>query len=583
MSQGLQIACPHCGMQYAITNPQLIGQTVPCSQCRQMFLAQPLQPPGFGGMSGGFGGMPEGGNPFAVAPAAMPGMAMPQSLAAGPMQSPFGGTPPRRRKGNNKGLLIGGLAGGGVLALLVVLLIGWKMLSGPAVADSNGPIPAASPENVATNAGNTTGVGQPLSPASPAETPSAAAPPAAVEGVKPSGFNPIADTPAKVADDVVATVREVNSTLKSIRDPASRDAAIKKLAAFDEQFTEQLVRVSRFAPLPNDDLKQLLKRTNEQLSPLNAESKQISSQLQNTGLVNEELLFVLIPLSSASSRVLDAIDTGLRELPAAKLDGEKYELELAQHLRAALVLVSQINSADDYGKTVQGLQERVEAIADLVERLRNCTPQEAAAMRASLLGGGKFASAANSQLDRVALYKLRQFGAHEALTRVLGKFSEKQSDFQLAKGQAGLGTRVAANGPGNQPGAAPGFPPGAAPGFPPGAPPGFPPGPRPGFPGGGPAGQPPTIDEFRNRFIMLHGADNVVTVMFAHDDNDEHVKMVRQLRGIVGSVATANVTINGETRVMFKFRDVQALADKIDFAKVVSVDKDARTIELETE
>jgi hypothetical protein len=500
MNRGFPVGCPWCGTQFALPAPPMPGQTFACQRCGQPFQPQAMMP-------------------------TMPGFA-----------------PPRRKKTN--WVLPAVLGGSAVDVLLLVGLIAllWPRDrpegvadAGSGAADTQTAVGAAAPGGTATPGGASTA------------TSALPAIPAAGGGTTPDAAQ-LAAAATEVADGIATEFKTqmdaLKATLGTIRDPASRDAAIPRLVETSAALEQLVLRGARLAPLSETEYKAF--RARHRVEEADPERAGGSGPRIDSKLANDPLALVTLKVQRRATAVHGMLNEGLQPLPPPRNAAEQVEHDAIVVCRSATRALAGIGAPADIAPVVAELGAATSRINELVAA-KQALPHESLALQAKTTYL-RFSVQPETLLTDLHTIIVERHGDDPALAQGLIDFSTARSNLSFARaGQASV-----AGGPPGSPVGQPRFPPASG-------------------------GELPLGVQV---FIQQFGMGNVVVV---------HCGELTEARGkeLAGRIAALepgtmlNHRENDDTFIAVTFAgDVAEFAGRIDFAKVISVNAAQRIIEV---
>ncbi len=181
-----------------------------------------------------------------------------------------------------------------------------------------------------------------------------------------SSIASITDSPRAIVDDFISAAKQTRSTIQSIDDESSRDAAIAKLKSIKQDCYEIMCRAAEFGPLETETYNSLVDRVNAQLGDKAKETERSAEEMkQRRALATGELIDEMMAVAFTLGDVQSAIRQAWAPLAEPKNEKEKLEYEILMMQRDVWVtaMTSRGNEASAVRK-IDGASEELQQLLD---------------------------------------------------------------------------------------------------------------------------------------------------------------------------------------------------------------------------
>lgn len=394
----------------------------------------------------------------------------------------------------------------------------------------------------------------------------------------------VGDSPKAILGDFVDIIDDLETMVASITDAESAQAAVNKVADFENRLLEIQRRIVLVEPVSRDEMKAI---ENSLGKPKSAEGfKGEAERLNDAGLIDGEFAAAMRSLGFRMQSTIGVMKDGMVALPEPRNEFETLARDYIALEREQARIIARIETADDVPTAVKELEVLVPKFDELTERKRAFGRARQSAVT---LAHNYYVFYGTSGAARDLTTALTaKFGPLADLNRALGNVGTAESNFNFAL-MAGASDDAADPHEHVQPGPLP--PGGGMQAGPAGAMAHGGPG-QVGRPGqrGGPRFQPPVIAADDKVTIILKGGpfasaghlNGEAFVAAKKRQNEAQAEYGPHLKALAKANPRSSTITGGTSQNIFAYTgDVQELADKIDFGTVAEVNTESRTIVVE--
>lgn len=386
------------------------------------------------------------------------------------------------------------------------------------------------------------------------------------------------DTPSSVIGELVDIINDVQSTLTSITDTASRDAAGKSFETMTQRLHKLQRRIALIDPVSKKELAAAAAKYEGRLNLDGIDST--GARLESADLLNEEFAWIVTNISQEVVSTVSAIKTHLEVLPEPRDEPETLARDYAQLHRNQSRILAKIESASDVPAAVTELKSLEAEFAKLQQRKESIGQGMRSIVQMASTKYLKYSGNASELAGTIERGIHQDFGDQPTLRDATVAVSTASSKFDFAV--AGVSGNTAS--PTGMPYAPPGGNPHTTP------PPGFGPPGRPlGFPPGAPS---PSSDDPSRITVVIQGGPFVKNDSLRSEEGQnasnqrfEALNAANDSLGKLGGTNRHGIIQDGNARIAITFdQGFQHLVDTIDQAnlgQVTHVNHDTRTITIQ--
>jgi hypothetical protein len=171
----------------------------------------------------------------------------------------------------------------------------------------------------------------------------------------------LTDSPEGIMDDLVSVLKSTKSTLDSINDESSRDAAVSKLNSLQQECDEIMIRAVKFGPLEMEEYNALIKQASAELRDIKPEpggtAEEKAKRLQ---LLTGKLMDASMGVTFAMADIESVIRKAWAPLPPPTDEKQELEHEILMLERRAWIA-----AMTSRGKEQAAIRNINEATGDL--------------------------------------------------------------------------------------------------------------------------------------------------------------------------------------------------------------------------
>lgn len=255
--------------------------------------------------------------------------------------------------------------------------------------------------------------------------------------------NIVSATPSSMIGDFVEIAKDVQKTLDSVTDEASRDAAVADFDSLSKRVRELNRGLATVTPVSKQELDSIAAQYESQLDLKSFENS--AQRLLGSNLLSPEFTAVLMTTGQELHSVLSTLKTSLETLPEPRGDGEALYHDYSQLHRDTARVLANVESTSGVSPAVAELQAIEKKFEELTQRKIAASHATSGPASAKYLKYSTTASALSGRLSQLIATELGEQptlgDAYVAVSTASSNF-----DFGTVRPESGREARGSAGG-----------------------------------------------------------------------------------------------------------------------------------------